>query len=143
MGADQDGHSPLPVQPQKQLPHLPDALRVQAVDGFVQQQQVRPAQQGQGHAQPLLYAHGAVFDRLFLPRGQPHRLQNPVYLTFRAVQPQQGGVQPQILPPAQIGVESRLFNEGPHPAAGHRVPDGLAENQRFSLCGPGQAAQEF
>ena len=133
----------LPVQPQEELPHLPDTLRVQTVDGLVQQEKVRPAQQGQGHAQPLLHTHGVVAHRLFLPGGQTHGFQNLLHLPRRAVQPQQRGVQPQVLPAAQVRVEPRLLNERAHPAAGHRVPDRLAENQRFPLGGPCQPAEKF
>ena len=39
--------------------------------------------------------------------------------------------------------EPWLLNERSHPAAGHRVPDGLAEDQRFPLGGPGQPAEEL
>ena len=143
MGADNQGQPPLLVQPQKHLPHLPDALRVQAVDGFVQQKQIRPAQQGQPHPQPLLHAHGVVLRRLLFLGGESHRFQDFIHLPFRAVQPPQRCVQQQVFPPALVGVKSRLLNECPHPATDHSVPNGLAEYRGLSLGGPDQAAQEL
>ena len=143
MRADQNGQSPLSIQVQKQLPHFPDALRVQTVDGLVQQQQVRPAQQGQADAQPLFHTHGVVLHRLFFRCGKAHGVQDLIHLPPGAVQPQQSGIQEEIFPSAQIRIQSRLLDESPHPAAGRRVPDGPAEDLRLSLSGPGQPAQEF
>ena len=65
----------------------------------------------EGHAQPLLHPHGVVAHRLLLPGGQTHGFQNLLHLTLRAVQPQQRGAEPQILPSAQVGVEPWLFNQ--------------------------------
>ena len=50
MAGDENGGLPLPVQPEQQLPELHDALRVQAVDGLIQQKELRLVHQGEGQS---------------------------------------------------------------------------------------------
>ena len=70
-------------------------------------------------------------------------MQRLVHLLPGAVQPQQRGVQQEILPPAQIRVQPRLLDEGPHPPSGRRVPDGPVKEQGLPPGGAGQTAQEL
>ena len=68
---------------------------------------------------------------------QAHGLQNFRRLPLRA---EQGGVKPQVFPPAQAGIEPRLLNERPHPAAGHQVPDGFPKLRASPRVGRAWAA---
>ena len=65
MAGDQNGGLPLPVQLEEQLPELHNALRVQAVDGLIQEEELRVVHESQGQAQPLLHAQREGLELLF------------------------------------------------------------------------------
>ena len=69
--------------------HLGDADGVQAVDGLVQDQQLRVVHHRQGDGQPLLHPQGVLGVAFLVPVGQVHQLQRPFYIvgTFEAPEP--------------------------------------------------------
>ncbi|MOA53664.1 hypothetical protein D3C78_1771570 [compost metagenome] len=58
MAGQQDRHSLIMGQGQQQMPYFLDACGVQAVGRLIQNQQLRPPQQGCCYAEPLLHAKG-------------------------------------------------------------------------------------
>ena len=58
MAGQDNGNILLPAEPLQQIPDLYDPAWVQAVDRFIQDQQLRFTDQGNGKAKPLLHAQG-------------------------------------------------------------------------------------
>ena len=121
MGVAGAGAALLLVELDQKAAHLLDALGVEAVDGFIQEKQVRPAQQRQRNAQPLLHAHGKAARALFVGGVEPHQLQQAPDALLRAYQAHAGGLEQHVFTGGQAGVKACAFDQDPHPAAGGLV----------------------
>lgn len=134
---------PLSVQPEQQLPELHDALRVQAVDGLVQQEELRLVHQGEGQPKPLLHAQGEGLE-FFLPGpGEADQLQRLVHAAPAGDAPLDAVVL-QILFGGEIGVEGGGLHHdagaAPRPVQGGG--GGGAEEGQLSGGGPGLAGDQ-
>ena len=89
MAGEQDGLAPFVAQRPDEVPHLGNANGVQAVDGLVQDQQLRVVHHRQGDGQPLFHAQGVLGVAFLVPVGQVHQLQRPFDIvgTFEAPEP--------------------------------------------------------
>ena len=59
-----------------QVAHLADADRVEAVGGFVEDEQVGVAEQGRGDAEPLLHAQRVLAEPVVRPVGQADEVEH-------------------------------------------------------------------
>ena len=125
------------------LPHLGDALGVQAVDGLVQDQQVRVPHQGQGDAQALLHPQGEVAHRLAPGAAQAHGVQQ-VGHGVPPAHPQGQALELQVFRRGEVGVDPRSLNQRAHPGeVGPGVAAGGPEEGEVPGGGGSQAAEEF
>ena len=112
MAGDQDGGLPVPVELQEKVPEFHDPLRVQAVDGLVQEQEVRSVHQSQRQAKALLHTQRKMLERLGPGIRQSGRLQRLVHRVPARDAPLNAVIL-QILPGVQIGVETGGLHHGP------------------------------
>ena len=75
MGADHHGDAEAFRQPHDEVAHGAGGLRIKPVEGLVEQQHVRVAEQRHGQPQPLLHAEGEPSHLLVADRGEPHEPQ--------------------------------------------------------------------
>ena len=139
VAGDQDGLAPFVTQRPDEVPYLGDADGVQAVDGLVQDQQLRVVHHRQGDGQPLFHAQGVLGVAFLVPVRQVHQLQRAfdVVGTLEAPEP---GEDLQVFCAGQVGVESRGLDE-----AADAGQDALlvplqrpAEEGHCAGCGGGQ-----
>lgn len=78
VAGDENG-PPLGGEPAEQHPDPADALRVEAVDGFVEDQHGRITEQGGGDAEALLHAQGVAGRPFAGGRGQSDLVENRVH----------------------------------------------------------------
>ena len=137
-------HAKLLGQAADQLPHLLDARRVQAVGGFIQDQQPRKAQQGGGQPQPLLHPQGIMGHFFAFLAVQPHDLQHfPDVLFGRAPQ---GLDDAQIFFSRQVPIIAGALDQAADLAQQLDAVVGLhrfAENRYRARRGLGQAQDHF
>lgn len=104
----------------KNFPHNPHAISVEAVYGFVQNQQNRVSKQRHGDTDPLFHAQRTAFE--FDPGGilHPDNFQHPADFFPGILKVQIDGLHHQVVPHAGIGEAARVFNQGtdPYPYAG-------------------------
>ena len=142
VAGDEDG-GPVGRQRGDQRPHLPSALRVEAVRRLVQQQQVAGREQRRGDREPLAHPEGVGAVALACRGEQPHPLQRRidpragrrrVGMAIRRVQPGE------IRAAGQVGMEGRSLDQRPHPRQHGAGPpgDGLAEDLDPPLRGMDQ-----
>ena len=136
VAGDQNGGLPLPVQLKEQLPELHDALRVQAVDGLVQEEELRVVHEGQGQAQPLLHAQGEGLELLFPRVRQPHLLQGLVHALLSGNAPLDAVVL-QVLPGGEVGVKGGDLHHGSGAGAGPGQGGGGGGPEQGDLPGGG------
>ena len=110
MAGDQDGLAPLIAQRPDEGAHLRDADGVQAVDGLVQNQQLRVVHHRQGDGQPLLHTQGVLEKELFIPVGQSYQIQG-VLNSPLIFQSPQGSENAQVLRSRQVGIKAGGFNQ--------------------------------
>ena len=106
----------LPIELQNKLPHLNNALGVQAVDRLIQHQEIRLSTEGHGNPQPLTHAQGKVSGLLSPRLPQAHQFQQRGNPLLRG-QPQQAGLEAEIVLCGQVQIDRRGFHHSPHPAA--------------------------
>ena len=139
MAGYEDGGLPLPVEGAQNLPELRHALRVQAVDGLVQDEKIRVVHQGQCQPQPLLHAQGECLELLFPRVRQIHLLQHLVHHMLPGDTPLQAVIL-QVFPRGEEGGEGGDFNHDP--GAGALLPHVLprcAEQLHLAPAGLGLA----
>ena len=127
-----------------ELPHLLDARRIQAVGGLVQDQQLRPAQQGPGDPQPLLHTQGVAPHRPVGSVVQLQLLQRLFHALGTAV-PHIVTVDLKILPACHVGIEGGKFDDAAHPLQ-HPVGggrEGLSEQQHAAPGGLPQVGHQL
>ena len=144
VAGDQDGLAPFVAQRPDEVPHLGNADGVQAVDGLVQDQQLRVVHHRQGDGQPLFHAQGVLGVAFLVPVGQVHQLQRPFDIVgaFEAPEP---GEDLQVFCAGQVGVEPRGLDE-----AADAGQDALlvplqrpAEDGHCAGCGGGQPQEHL
>ena len=144
MTGQQDGDALFCVQPLEQGAQLHDTAGIQAVDGFVQNQQRRLPQQGDGKAQPLLLAQGealAFFPALFQ---DAHKLHNLLHL-FPARNTLLDAVIFQGVLHGHVGEKAGMFDDDAHlpAAAAEFLFPGLAEQADLPCGGKNMPCQEL
>ena len=144
MAGDQDGLAPLVTQRPDEVPHLGDADGVQAVDGLVQDQQLRVVHHCQGDGQPLFHAQGVLGVAFLVPVRQVHQLQRP-FDVVGALEAPEPGEDLQVLGSGQVGVEPRGLDE-----AADAGQDALlvslqrpSEDRHCAGCGGGQPQEHL
>ena len=105
VAGDQDGLAPFVTQRPDEGAHLRDADGVQAVDGLVQNQQLRVVHHSQGNGQTLFHAQGVLGKELLIPIRQAHQLQG-AFDGALIFQPPQSGEDTEILRCGQIGIKA-------------------------------------
>ena len=144
MAGDQDGLAPLIAQRPNEVPHLGNADGVQAVDGLIQNQQLRVVHHRQGDSQPLFHTQGVLGVAFLVPVGQVHQFQGTLDVvgTLEAPEP---GEDLQILCPGQVGVEPRGLDETANAGQDARfIPlQRLTEERHRAGCGSSQAQEHL
>ena len=144
VAGDEHGYLPLAVEPQYELAHLDYALRVEAVHRLVEDEEIRPAAERHGDAEPLLHAEGEVARLLFARVRKAHEREQLVY-ALKARQAEDAVLLPEILPRAHVEIDARRLHHRAHAAAGE--PD-VAAGELPAVdavsagCGPLKPADE-
>ena len=141
MGRQHDG-APLGHERQDHVAHVEHARRVEAVHRFVEDQQLRIAEEAGGDAEALAHAHGVLGHLVVGPMEDADALERRVdaalgrRLTRR-------GEDLQVLATGQVAVEAGLVHDRPDPGQRHvTVPgDAVAEQEHGAGVGVGQAQQ--
>ena len=112
VAGDQNGGLPLPVQLEKQLPELHDALWIQAVDRLIQQEIFRVVHQCQGQAQRCFMPREKVLNFFFPVSVSRTCSRGLVHALFSGDAPLDAVVL-QVLAGGEVGVEGRDLHHGP------------------------------
>ena len=117
-----DGTARRPAQVANCLPHLHHTLRVQAVDGFIQYQQLRVVDQGRGDAQALFHAGGALGELARCRRsGQTDLSQQPLHFLRVLTAGVDALNAAQIVPAGKVGPHQGSGNQRAGASQGQRV----------------------
>ncbi len=147
MGGQEDGDSVLAGEPDEERPEIVACDRVDAGRGLVQDQEFRLVQDRDRQRQALLHAERQGVGELVRGLVQVEALDDvgDAGSTFFGRQPEQAGVQLQVLPDGQLLVEREGLAHVADPAAGLDVLgiDGLAEQRGRALGGGQEAGQHL
>lgn len=124
-----------------QVPHLPDAGRVQPVGRLVEDQQLGLFEEGGGHREPLFHAQRVRLHPLVGPVTEPDLRQHLVDPGRR--HPTGHGEQPQRAPAGEVAEELGALHDGAEPAGHGRQPVRcrLPEQRHPAAVRPDQAEQ--